>query len=195
MSIFAGFDLSSESVEYYVQNGRGRVLKRGTMSWSKRKWKGFVEEFGSEDLKVAFETGPEAYRAQRILKSLGVETYPFHAGHFPSIWKTKKKTDRIDAKKICQALKMGGLPERVILPEDQEAILRNLTTERELTLKQIGQRRNRVRGLARQWGARLPKYDYCHPERWWEEVVEAFPKNLEQFSKILSETEKVVFRC
>lgn len=56
MNIFAGFDLASESVEYveyYVQNGRGRVLKRGTMSWSRGKWRGFVEEFGAENLKVA----------------------------------------------------------------------------------------------------------------------------------------------
>jgi transposase len=177
MKIFAGFDLASESVEYCVAGERGRGLKRGKMSWSKRRWAEFVKKYGRENLVVAFETGPEAHRAEKQFRSLGVETYPFHAGHFDG--RRTRKNDRLDAKKMCKSLRAGSLPRRIVLTEDEEALLRNWTTARELTLKQLTQCRNRIRGLARQWGVRLPRYDKDHAQEWWGEVTERFPKRLQ----------------
>lgn len=177
MKIFAGFDLASESVEYCVANERGRLLKRGTMGWSKRRWREFVKEYGGENLVVAFETGPEAHRAEKQLRSIKVETYPFHAGHFEG--RRGRKTDRLDAKKMCKALRAGSLPRRIVLAEDEEALLRNWTTARELTLKQLTQCRNRIRGLGRQWGVQLPRYDKDYAQKWWGEVTERFPEHLQ----------------
>ncbi len=79
MKILAGMDLASESVEFCVMNEAGKQLKRGKMGWAPAKWKGFVEGYGAENLVVAFETGPEGYRAKRMLEPLGVEIYAFHA--------------------------------------------------------------------------------------------------------------------
>lgn len=178
MKIITGMDLASESVEFCVMNEAGKQLKRGKMSWAPGKWKGFVEGYGAENLVVAFETGPEGYRAKRMLEAFGVEIYAFHAANFPAIWRSKRKTDRIDAARICRALYSGGLPEKVELAEDEEAKLRNLVSERELHGKILRQVQNRMRGLARQWGIALPTYRRDIAARWWQEAVERFGKRL-----------------
>jgi len=188
MKILAGMDLASESVEFYVMNEAGKRLKRGKMSWAPAKWKTFVNSFGAENLTVAFETGPEGYRAKRLLEPLGVAIYPFHAANFPAIWRSNRKTDRIDAEKICRGLYGHNLPERVELAEDEEAKLRNLVTERELHMKVLRQVHNRLTGLARQWGIVLSPYRKDSAPSWWEEAIEQFPKHLRAMAQRLWRT-------
>lgn len=175
MRIFVGMDLGSKSVKYQVQEESGRVLKNGSLGWEPAEWKGAFSRFGLEEMTVAFETGPEGYRAKAILEKWGVAVYPFHAANFPAVWRSKKKTDRIDASKICRALRAGGLPERVCLPSDEDARLRNLLTERDGYKKILLQLVNRVKGLGRQWGVAVKAYNRKNFSVWWEETMEAFP--------------------
>lgn len=172
---YVGMDLASESVEYFVLGPRGGKKAAGKMSWAPAKWKSFVAQYGAENLVVAFETSPEAYRAQRVLERASVETYPFHAGHFPAIWNSKKKTDRIDAEKIARGLRGETLPRRIRLADKTEAALRNRVSEREAHRKQLLQAHNRIRGLARQHGVTLPRYHRESAEAWWMTAPERFP--------------------
>ena len=145
------------------------------MSWDQEEWRRYFEEWEGEEVEVAFETSPEAYRAKAILDGLGVKYYPFHAASFGAVTRSKRKTDKIDAEKICRALRSDGLPERVVLPEKEEARLRNLVQEREAFLEVVVEMVNRVKGLGRQWGVDLPTF--CrdnHPGKWWEEAIESF---------------------
>ncbi len=175
MKMIAGMDLASESVYVSVMSEASKqVLQRQTMSWEPARWKRWVEEYGAENLIVAFETGPEAYRAKALLDRLGVESYPFHAKSFGAIGRAKKKTDKIDSRKIARALRGGSLPRRVILPEPPMAKLRNLVTERVLLQKIQSQLRGRVRGMNRQWGAEAPPYDSEHPQQWWLQAAAGF---------------------
>ena len=151
-----------------------KILQRGRMSWEPGRWKSWIEKYGAENLVVAFETGPEAHRAKALLDRWGVESYPFHAKSFGMIGRAKKKTDKIDSRKIVRALRGGALPRRVILPEPPMARLRNLLSERGLMQKIQSQLRGRVQGLNRQWGTSIPAYDSVHRERWWEEAVKGF---------------------
>jgi len=178
MKILAGMDLGSESVKYCVMDESGTLLKRGTMGWSEKRWKAWVEQWGVENLEVAFETGPEAHRAERRFRAWGVRTYPFHAGSYAVVCRSKRKTDKIDAGKIVRGLRGGYLPARVVLPDDETLCLRNLVSERQLHQKQLLQAYNRVHSLARQWGVGLPKYQGELAERWWHEVVECFEGGL-----------------
>ncbi len=175
MKMFVGMDLGSKRVKYQVQEESGRVLKNGSLSWESEEWKAALGRFGLGEMTVAFETGPEGYRAKTMLERWGVEVYPFHAANFPEVWRSKKKTDRIDAAKICRALRADGLPERVWLPNDDEAKLRNLLMEREGYKKTLLQLVNRVKGLARQWGARVETYARERFATWWEGTLKAFP--------------------
>lgn len=171
---YIGMDLASESVRYCVMNGRGKKLAQGSLSWSRKVWAEFVKEWGAEDMIVAFESGPEAYPAEERLMKLKVQTYPFHAANFPAIWRSPKKTDGVDAEKICNALRSNALPERVELADEELARLRNLVTERELHLKMLNQVVGRLRGLARQRGVKLPRYDRKTASDWWPKALSKF---------------------
>jgi len=174
MKILVGMDLASQGVRYHALNEMGRACGSGPLPWTRKKWASLFEELGgAEQIIVAFETGPDAYRAEAICLSLGVQTYPFHAAHFAGVTRSKKKTDRIDARKIAQALRSDGLPRRVQLPGEAIAKLRNLVSEREMHLKIVRQVQNRARGLARQWGLDLPAYHHRRRQQWWEDALEA----------------------
>ena len=121
MKIVAGLDLGSESISLWTMDQAGHRLGGGKTDWDEKVWKQWVKKYGAENLEVAFETGPEGYRADWMLKELGVKTYPFHAGHFGEISRSRKKTDKIDAEKICRALRGGALPRRVELPGPGQA--------------------------------------------------------------------------
>jgi transposase len=171
-------DLGSESVQYCVMKEGGKIIKEGRLSWKAKEWKAWVEEYGAENLEVAFESGPESHEAERRLKGFGIRTHPFHAKSFRGIWCTKKKSDRIDAKKIAKALLVGGLPPRVELPGVKQARVRNLLSERTMHHKITYQLKDRVRGLARQWGVTLPVYDDDKAEVWWQLALKRFPKSI-----------------
>lgn len=174
MKILVGMDLASQGIRYHALDEMGRTCGSGPLPWSREAWAERMQEWeGAEHVTVAFETGPEAYRAQALCLALGAETYPFHAAHFAGVTRSKKKTDRIDAKKIAQALRSDGLPRRVALPCAAIAALRNLVSEREQYLKIIRQVQNRARGLARQWGLDLPAYSHRHRQQWWDDALEA----------------------
>ena len=158
-----------------MMNEAGKIIERGKLRWDVEEWERVLGKYGRGSVEVAFETGAEGYRAKVLLESLGVEMYPFHASSFPAIWRSKKKTDRIDAERMCQALRAGGLPERVKLAGKEEERLRNLVTERELRLKSIQMQVNRVRGLARGRGVELPVWNRAKNQGdWWEKVEGLF---------------------
>lgn len=176
MKIFVGMDLASQGLRYYALAENGKKLKSGSLPWSSEAWEKLFSELGSADqLCVAFECSPDAFRARRLCISLGVEFYPFHAAHFSGVTRSKKKTDRIDAEKIARALRAQNLPWRVELPDDDLAHLRNLISERELMLGILRKLGNRARGMARQWSIALSKYKSHDIGGWWEEALEAAP--------------------
>jgi len=175
MKIVAGMDLGSERVQVCTMDEASRVLANQRMSWEPGRWKSWVEALGgAEQVEVAFECGPDAYRAKRILDALEVKSYPFHARSFRLMWGEKKKSDKIDARKIAGALRREGLPRRVELAEDRVAVLRNLVSERRMYQKIKQQLQNRVRGMSRQWGVELPKYEKNRTEQWWCEAGDCF---------------------
>jgi transposase len=174
MRIFVGMDLGSKSVAYCVMDERGRVLDRSKMGWEVEEWKRVLGRYGRELVEVAFETGPEGYRAKGLLEGLGIEMYPFHAASFPKVSRSKRKTDRLDAERICQGLKAGGLPERVKLAGKEEERLRNLIGEWELRIKTIQMQVNRVRSMSRCRGVELPEWNRGKAEEWWERVIGLF---------------------
>jgi transposase len=175
MSILVGMDLGSKSVRYDLSTERGFKKRTGSLSWDKEEWRELFEEYAEQRAMVAFETGPECYRAKRILDELGIEYHPFHAQSFLSVWKSKKKTDRIDASKIRRALQGGALPEKVHLPDDEQAKLRNLVSHRELYQKMLVQLCLQTIGMGRQWGVNLPKYNREDGVKWWENAIEKLP--------------------
>lgn len=175
MKILAGMDLGSESVRMCVlSEGSGQPLERRAMSWEAGAWKSWVEKYGAENLVVAFETGPEAYRAKALLDRWGVESYPFHAKSFGAIGRSKKKSDKMDSRKIAKALRGEALPRRVILAEPPMAKLRNLLTERLWMQKVQTQAKGRIKGMSRQWGATLAKYHKDNAQQWWLQGAEGF---------------------
>lgn len=183
MKILLGLDLASESNRYFALDERGQKVGSGPLSWSWEAWATLMDDLGGpEHVIAAFETSPEAYRAESICIWLGVETYPFHAGHFK---KPKKKTDKRDAERFARALRGDNLPERVELPSEEIAQLRNLVSEREQYLKILRKVHNRAKNLARQWGLALPTYNKRKPQQWWEQLLESVgPKHRPAYARM-----------
>lgn len=192
---YVGMDLASDGAEFCVLGQRGAKKASGKMSWAPGRWKSLVKEYGAENLVVAFEAAPEAYRAQRLLEKWKVETYPFHAADFQTVAKSKRKTDRIDAERIARALRSDDLPRRVQLANQAEAALRNRVSEREFHRKVLQQAHNRIRGLARQHGVTLPRFSKDRAEEWWTQAPKRFAKNDQRSIERVAQTALAAYQA
>lgn len=175
MKIVAGFDLSSESVAYCVMNGHGEVVQRAKMGWTPSAWRDVLAPYCGDDLVVVYEAAPEAYRAKALLDKLNFASHIFHPAHFPGISRSKRKTDRIDAKKMAQAAVAGTLPRAIHLPTGAQAHIRYLVVEYVYHQRQQVRARCRTRCQARMVGVPLRKSRSGYDADWWDAAMEAFP--------------------
>ena len=124
-------------------------------------------------MQVAYEAGSQMYWVDRVIKEMGMDSYPFHAADFLIIVKSKNKSDKKDAQKIAVEAAKGNLPRRVYVPSEIEKELRDLVQERHAYQKNINEWGNRLHALAISLGFQLEKSTLSE-EKAWLELLEQF---------------------
>ncbi len=76
------------------------------------------------------------------------------------IAESRRKTDKIDAKILCELLRLDGLPHPVHMPGPEARELRGLLVARRQLVSARSKLCNVVRGMLRQTGVRLPRASY-----------------------------------
>jgi transposase len=131
-----------------------------------------------KQMKIAIEVGPHSSWVNRILHDCGHEVLVANPRKTRLIYSDKRKTDKIDAKKLAR---LGRVDPELLYPiehrgEESQAHLA-LIHSRDVLVRSRTQLINHVRGVVKSFGARLPK---CSAESFYRRIRDQLPQELEE---------------
>lgn len=152
---YIGFDLHKKTISYCAKAQDGQILDEGTIAaqrgklteWAKarpRPWMGAME--------ATLFTG----WIYDHLKPLARELKVAHPAMLKAIAASKKKNDKVDARKISDLLRCNLLPECYLAPP-QIRNLRRVLRYRNLVVRQSTRMKNRIAGLLMETGTPYSK--------------------------------------
>lgn len=155
---YCGIDLAGVSSYVYVTDEKGRKLTAGALDTTKeafeRRLKPFVKQGG---LSVAIEAGNQTAWVHEALVAMGAKVTVVNPTKVKLIAESRRKTDKIDARILCELLRLDGLPHPVHMPGRDTRALRGLLVARRQLVASRTKICNVVRGMLRQEGIRLPR--------------------------------------
>lgn len=145
-----GFDIHKKTISFCVKAQDGQILDEGTITarrydleaWAKRRarpWVGAME--------ATLFTG----WIYDYLKPLAQELKVAHPPMLKAITASKKKNDKVDARKIADLLRCNLLPECYMAPSPVRA-MRRVLRYRNLVVRQATRMKNRIAGLLMETG-------------------------------------------
>ena len=147
---YIGFDIHKKTISFCAKAQDGQILDEGTITarrydleaWAKRRarpWVGAME--------ATLFTG----WIYDYLKPLAQELKVAHPPMLKAITESKKKNDKVDARKIADLLRCNLLPECYMAPSPVRA-MRRVLRYRNLVVRQATRMKNRIAGLLMETG-------------------------------------------
>lgn len=130
ITIYSGLDvhLNQWNASIYVENKHFKTFQQD--SDPKILYNYLTKNFPNATYKSAYEAGYFGYSAHRTLCELGVENIVINPSDIPTTDKERKrKTDRVDSRKIGRSLVNGQL-EGIYIPTEQQQADRSLVRYR-----------------------------------------------------------------
>jgi transposase len=171
---YCGIDLGGVSSYVYVTDERGRRRFSGPLDTTKAVFERLVKRFGREGLAIAIEAGNQTAWVYEVLVKLGGRVNVVHPTKVKLIAQSRRKTDKIDAKILCELLRLDGLPHPVHMPGPEARELRGLLVARRQLVSSRSKLCNVVRGMLRQTGKRLPARALSTPVGWQQLLAAGF---------------------
>src|SRR5262245_18493435 len=177
---YCGLDVSTKSTHVYIENDKGRGVKRAAIATSPEMLEATLRPFLQRGLKVAIEAGNQTAWVVDVLRELGAKVHVVHPVKVKWIAESKKKTDRIDARLLADLLRIDALPEPVHVPTPRSRELRALLVARRQLVQMRTRLINVVRGLLRQHRITVGTLTLVN-QRGWEQLAQvALPPALQQ---------------
>ena len=153
---YCGIDLARVSSYAYVTDEKGRKLWSGPVETEKAAFERLVKKFRLGGLSIAIEAGNQTAWVYDELVKLGAKVTVVNPAKVRLIAESRRKTDKIDAKILCELLRLDALPHPVHIPGPEARALRGLLVARRQLVAARTKLCNVVRGMLRQTGVRLP---------------------------------------
>jgi len=153
---YCGIDLGGVSSYVYVTTDRGRKLWSGPVATTKEGFQGRLRRFLREGLAIAIEAGNQTAWVYEVLVAMGAKVTVVNPNKVKLIAESRRKTDKVDARILCELLRIDALPCPVHMPGRQTRALRGLLVARRQLVAARTKLCNVVRGMLRQEGIRLP---------------------------------------
>ena len=153
---YCGIDLAGVSSYVYVTDGRGKKLTAGEVATDKAALERRLKRFVRGGLSIAIEAGNQTAWVYEALIEMGVTVTVVNPTKVKLIAESRRKTDKIDAKILCELLRVDALPTPVHVPDRETRSLRGLLVARRQLVSARTKLCNVVRGMLRQEGIRLP---------------------------------------
>ena len=165
---YIGFDIHKKTISFCAKAQDGRILDEGTMpsrreiliAWAQarpRPWAGAME--------ATLFTG----WIYDVLKPLAQELKVAHPTMLKAIAASKKKNDKVDARKISDLLRCNLLPECYMAPSAVRD-LRRMLRYRNLVVRQATRMKNRIAGLLMETGTPYNK-ERLHGKAYFSELL------------------------
>lgn len=153
---YCGIDLAGVSSYAYLTDEKGRKLWAGPIATEKAAFERLVKKFQRGGLSIAIEAGNQTAWVHDELVKLGAQVTVVNPTKVKLIAESRRKTDKIDAKILCELLRLDALPHPVHMPGPEARELRGLLVARRQLVSARAKLANVVRGMLRQTGVRLP---------------------------------------
>jgi transposase len=120
-----GIDLAGVSSFAEVSDEKGRKVWSGPVETEKNAFGRLVKQFGSGGLWIAIEAGNQTAWLVEILTKWGAQVTVVNPAKVKPIAESRRKTDKIDAKMLCELLRLDSLACPVYLPGPEARALRD----------------------------------------------------------------------
>jgi transposase len=120
---YCGIDLGGLSSYAYVSDERGIRQWSGSVATEKEGLMRLVRRFIRGGLKVVIEAGNQTAWVHDVLTAAGATVVVVHPKRVKLIAESRRKTDKIDAKILCELLRLDGLPSPVDSKKGSELLL------------------------------------------------------------------------
>jgi transposase len=181
---YIGFDVHKKTISFCIKGQDGRILKEGTIAAGRADLNAWAEAQARPwigALEATLFTGWIYDHLRPFAQELKVAN--------PAMWKaiaaSKKKNDKVDARKIADLLRCDLLPECYRAPSGMRE-LRRVLRYRNLVVRQATRMKNRIAGLLMETGTAYNK-QRLHGKAYFSELLgslQAMPASVLQLLRL-----------
>lgn len=153
---YCGMDIASKSSYLYVTTKSGQKVASGEVETTQKAFESRLQRYVRDGLAIAIEAGNQTAWIYDVLVAMGAKVTVVNPTKVKLIAESRRKTDKIDAKTLCELLRIDALPHPVHMPGKQARALRGLLVARRQLISARTKLCNVVRGMVRQEGTLLP---------------------------------------
>jgi transposase len=153
---YCGLDIASKSSYLSVTTKTGRKVASGEVETTREGFESRLKRYVKDGLSIAIEAGNQTAWIYEALVAMGAKVTVVNPTKVKLIAESRRKTDKIDAKILCELLRIDALPHPVHMPGPQARQLRGLLVARRQLICARTKLCNVVRGMMRQEGILLP---------------------------------------
>jgi transposase len=177
MDKYIGMDVDIKKTVACVVTGPGDPGRYRTIATDVEAMQAFLrsERAGGYRTQVVFEVRGEAGWFYDNLEGYADEVVVCNPAQATWIYRTSKKNDRIDARKLAVLLMMGEIP-RVHMPSKSIRDWRSLILHRRVQVGQVTGVKSRIKAILRSQGCGKP----AHKGSWWKQVNREWMRQVAQ---------------
>jgi transposase len=181
---YIGFDVHKKTVSYCVKTADGRIVEEGKLRAAHdalRQWAGKRQESWHGAMEATLFSG----WIYDTLRPFARELQMGHPALMKAIGASKKKNDKLDARKIADLVRCNLLPACYVAPVEIRE-LRRMLRYRNLVVMQAVRMKNKMSGLLMEVGAEYNK-QRLHGEKYFTELldtVEEVPKSVKDLLRL-----------
>jgi len=179
---YIGFDVHKKSISYCVRLADGTIVEEGKLKathGSLRQWAGQRREAWHGAMEATLFSG----WIYDTLQPFAAKLEMGHPAMMKAIGASKKKTDRLDARKISNMVRCDLLPACWVAPPEIRE-LRRMLRYRNLVVEQAVQMKNKISGLLMETGVEYNK-QRLHGEKYFGELLENLEEAPESVKQLL----------
>src|SRR3990172_4980923 len=113
---YCGLDVAGVSRYLYLTNKKGRKVSCGAVETTKTALERRLKPFVRGGLSVAIEAGNQTAWIYEVLVGMGAKVTVVNPTKVKAIAERRRKTDKIDARILCELLRADALPYPVHMP-------------------------------------------------------------------------------
>jgi transposase len=179
---YIGFDVHKKSISYCVKTADGQIVEEGKLRANHdtlRQWAGKRHEPWHGAMEATLFSG----WIYDVLKPFAAQLQMGHPALMKAIGASKKKSDKLDARKIADLVRCNLLPACYVAPPKIRE-LRRMLRYRNLVVAQATRMKNKVSGLLMEVGAEYHK-QRLHGEQYFTQLLDTLEEVPESVKDLL----------
>jgi len=182
VSHYIGLDVHKKSVSYCVKTADGRIVEEGKLRATHQTLQQWAQQ-RTEPWHGAMEATLFSGWIYDTLKPYAAELQVGHPALMKAIGASKKKNDKLDARKIADLVRCQLLPACYVAPVEIRE-LRRLLRYRNLVVQQATRMKNKMSGLLMEVGAEYNKQQ-LHGKKYFTDLLDSVEEVPESVKDLL----------